>query len=285
MFTCLGPGLIGLALDPLATIQVAARHGYQGVDLPIPAIADAGPLREALAATGLRRGCAGGLLPGKTTVPDAEWDAAVAELETRAARAAALGFTRSTSVILPFHEGLPFAENLALHRRRLHQVAPVLAAHGIRLGLEYVSQQTRRALYPHHFVHDLAATLDLLAELDQPTLGLLLDSFHWYCAGEGTADIDALRNHQVVVAHLNDAIAGRSLAEQVAFERELPGASGMLDGAGFLRALERIGYDGPVTAEPMNETLKLLPVDERAATTLAAIQAVMSAGRQLASSA
>jgi sugar phosphate isomerase/epimerase len=44
--------------------------------------------------------------------------------------------------------------------------------------------------------------------------------------------------------------------------RELPCATGLIDLAGFLSALNEIGYDGPVRAEPFNQTVNHMPKDE-----------------------
>ena len=45
--------------------------------------------------------------------------------------------------------------------------------------------------------------------------------------------------------------------------RVLPGASGLIDLTGFLRALDGIGYDGPVAVEPFDASLAAMPPGER----------------------
>ena len=52
------------------------------------------------------------------------------------------------------------------------------------------------------------------------------------------------------------------IVEQLDNVRDLPGATGVIDIAGFLRALQSIGYDGPVTPEPFKKELAALPSDE-----------------------
>ena len=96
---------------------------------------------------------------------------------------------------------------------------------------------------------------ELIDEIGVKNLGIQLDSFHWYCAEETVADIEALNNDHIVTCDLNDATAGRSVAEQIDGERELPGDSGVIDLTAFLQALVKIGYDGPVRAEPFNAKL------------------------------
>lgn len=62
---------------------------------------------------------------------------------------------------------------------------------------------------------------------------------------------------QVVVVHVNDAPALPS-DEQVVSQRSLPGATGVIDIAGFMGALQTIGYDGPITCEPMAPAINAL---------------------------
>jgi sugar phosphate isomerase/epimerase len=66
----------------------------------------------------------------------------------------------------------------------------------------------------------------------------------------------------VVYVHVNDAPAGVPVDEQVDNVRALPGETGVIDIAGFLQALQAIGYDGPVVPEPFKQELNTLPSDE-----------------------
>ena len=70
----------------------------------------------------------------------------------------------------------------------------------------------------------------------------------------------------------------RAINEQVAFERELPGDSGEIDLAAFIGALQSVGYDGPLTCEPMNTALNDLDNEEAAARTFAAMHKVVKTG-------
>ena len=58
--------------------------------------------------------------------------------------------------------------------------------------------------------------------------------------------------------------------------RRLPGETGIIDIIGFLRALKRIGYDGPVTPEPFDEKLRRMPIREAILKTSKAVNKVWS---------
>ncbi len=280
MYFSLAPGLIGIKATLAETLDFAARTGFEGVDASASQLAalsgrDAEVLSERFIELNLRAGYFG-LEPVVVSAPDSQWQEGIERLKRASSTAQKLGYTRAIAVVLPFSETLPFAENFAFHVERLRVAATILAGKGISLGLEYVAPVTRRTPYPHHFVHDLQGMLELIAATKAPNLGLLLDSFHWFCAGEIPASIAALSASQIVAVHLNDAIKGRPRDEQVAFERELPGGSGEIDLAGFLTALRSTGYAGPLTCEPMNKALNELDDEEAAVCTFAALRKTVS---------
>ena len=61
---------------------------------------------------------------------------------------------------------------------------------------------------------------------------------------------------------LNDAPAGIPIDEQKDNTRDLPCATGVIDLKAFLGALVKIGYDGPVRAEPFKADLRRLSAEE-----------------------
>jgi sugar phosphate isomerase/epimerase len=146
---------------------------------------------------------------------------------------------------------------------RVRAIADVLGEHGCRLGLEPIGPKTLRVGARYEFVHSIPMALELLNLVDRPNVGLLLDCFHWYTSHAGVDDLSALSGQQVVYVHINDAVAGVDVDEQLDDVRRLPGATGVIDLVGFLRALDRIGYDGPVAVEPFDVSLAALPTDQR----------------------
>ena len=79
-------------------------------------------------------------------------------------------------------------------------------------------------------------------------------------------------SEQVVSADLNDAPAGVPKEQQRDNRRELPAATGVIEAASFLNALNKIGFDGPVRAEPFNQVLNNLNNDEACAATAQAMK-------------
>ena len=150
-------------------------------------------------------------------------------------------------------------KNRAFHVTRFTPIAKILGDHGVSLGLEFIGPKTLRETQQYPFIHTMEDMLDMGREIG-PNVGVLLDAYHWYTS-HGTIDqLKALTPAQVVYVHVNDAPVGVPIDDQLDGVRDLPGATGVIDIAGFLQSLRSIGYDGPVTPEPF-VNLSALPSD------------------------
>ena len=196
-------------------------------------------------------------------------------LANLAAEAAALhhaGASRIGTWISPAHKSLTYRANFKQHATRLREAGKVLGDHGVRLGLEYVGPKTSWTASRFPFIHTMAEMRELLAAIDLANVGLVLDSWHWYAAHETEADLLSLKGSDVICCDLNDAPAGIPIDQQKDLVRDLPCATGVIDLKTFLNALARIGYDGPVRAEPFKADLRRMPAEEAVATTARAMK-------------
>lgn len=165
------------------------------------------------------------------------------------------GATRMNTWIMPTQDSRTYLENFKLHKKRIKEISNILGHHGIRFGLEYVGPKTLMSRDKYSFIRSMAEVKELIEVVQEKNLGIVLDSFHWFCAGESPADILTLDKEDIVTVDLNDARLGISADEQIDGKRELPGATGVIDLKGFLGALKSLGYEGPLRAEPFNKVL------------------------------
>jgi sugar phosphate isomerase/epimerase len=263
-------GALGIKASQTEAIDYAARYGFDVVDadgrylsgLPQP---ESTRLLDTMRAKNVGWATAG--LPVEFRKDDAAFRESLKTLPAFAAALERAGVKRITTWISPASADLTYMENLRTHARRLREAAGILQDHGMRFGLEYVGPKTSWTTQRFPFVHTMAEMKELLAEIGRPNVGLVLDSWHWYTAGETKKDLLSLHPSQVVSVDLNDAPAGIPVDLQLDSKRELPAATGVIDAAGFLGALQTIGYDGPVRAEPFNDAVrKMAPGDALAAT-------------------
>ena len=261
MYKCLVAGCIGIKLPWEETLPLAAANGFEGVDVPLDLSKSVKQVRKALKRHKLRPG--GTVLPVNFRGDDAAFRETVGELDAKAKYAAEVGCTRFYTWILPASNELTFQENYRLHAARLGRCADILAAHGCRLGLEFIGPKTSRDGAKFEFIYTLDGMLELAADVGK-NAGLLLDSWHWYTSHGTVEDLGKLTDDKVVYVHVNDAPTGIAVDEQQDGVRRLPGETGVEDIAGFMGVLQRIGYTGPVTPEPFVKELADLPPAEAA---------------------
>lgn len=275
----LTPGAIGVKATPREVIDLAVAHGFESIQPNATFLASLNPaekkeLADELREKGLAWGAAG--LSVDFRKDEATFRAGIKELPGLAAALEEAGATRVGTWLKPFHDSLTYLENFHQHVDRLGEVTKILADHGLRFGLEYVGTRTLWTSSRYSFIHTMAEAKELIAEIDQPSLGFVLDSWHWFTAGESAEDILTLKNSDVVACDLNDAPAGVALEDQLDNKRELPAATGVIDIKSFLQALVTIGYDGPARAEPFNQPLRNLDDGPAAETTANAIRKAIS---------
>ena len=272
-------GAIGVGADGREAIGLAQHYGFESV-APSPhflARLSAGELQELLAdmkAKKLAWGATG--LPVDFRGDESAFLSGMKRLADFAAPLQRAGASRIGTWLSPSHRSLTYLTNFRLHVRRLREVAKALADHGQRLGIEYVGPKTSWTAGRYPFIHTMAEAKELLAEINQPNVGLMLDSWHWYTAHETEADLLTLAGQEVIACHLNDAPAGVAIDQQADGRRDLPCATGVIDLKTFLGALVKIGYDGPVCAEPFSQKLIAMPKDQALQAVAAAMKAAVA---------
>ncbi|OQA46010.1 MAG: Inosose isomerase [Chloroflexi bacterium ADurb.Bin325] len=283
MFKSLSPGAIGVQADLATAVGLAAANGFDAlhINLREAAALGAAQTRDLLARAGIRPGGFG--FPLDYRRPEAEFDEALAELADLCAVAVAVGVTRTTTWIPSWHDSLDFVANHAFHVDRLSRAARILDAHGIRFGLEFLGPKTLRDGHPYAFIHTLEGMLALCNDIERAAgtrnMGLLLDAYHWYTARGVLREIEQLADADIVDVHVNDALPDIPLSELPDTHRALPGETGVIDLRGFLQALARLGYSGPVVVEPFSPRLKeMSPEDAVRATADALHRAWRDAG-------
>jgi sugar phosphate isomerase/epimerase len=267
-------GALGIKASQTEAIDYAARYGFDVVDADGRYLGDLPPADLARLLDGMRAKNVGWAMAGFPTEfrkDDAAFNDSVKTLPAFAAGLERAGVKRITTWISPNSADLTYMENLRTHARRLREAAGILKDRGLRFGLEYVGPKTLWSAKRFPFVHTMAEMKELIAEIDRPNVGFVLDSWHWYTSGETRKDLLTLRGDQVVSVDLNDAPSGIPVDQQIDGKRELPAATGVIDAATFLGALQTIGYDGPVRAEPFNDVVRKMPADQALTATKTAI--------------
>ena len=280
MFKNLNIMALGFRASFYETLDLASLGGFEGIDPNVPEIIkligekSVDEIINALDEKGLRWG--GWSLPLSIGSREENFKRALKKLPSIAEKMHDLGCFRAFTWLTPYSDELTFEENFDLHKRRVRRVAEILDEYNCVLGVEFVGPKTSRVGHKYEFIHDMEGMMRLIEATGADNIGLLLDSWHWYTS-HGTIDqILRLKGKDVVYVHINDAPPGIPVDEQIDSVRRLPGETGTIDIIGFLRALKKIGYDGPVTPEPFDERLRRMPIREAILKTSEAVNKVWS---------
>ncbi|MEM2129341.1 MAG: sugar phosphate isomerase/epimerase family protein [Candidatus Bathyarchaeia archaeon] len=265
MFRNLNLGALGFKAPFYEAVELAIKGGFQGMDIDIFEIESIlktksiNDIKDMLKRKNLKLGGWG--LPVNFRKDDETFQKDLDNLPHQAKVASSLGCFRVFTWLMPFSDTLSYKENFDLHVLRLREVANVLEDFGCVLGLEFVGPKTSWSRGKYEFIHTMDGVLKLRESMRTKNVGLLLDCWHWYTSQATVDQIRQLKSNDVVYVHVNDAPQGIPVDEQVDSVRRLPGETGVIDIVGFLNALKEIGYDGPVTPEPFDKTLREMPIE------------------------
>lgn len=256
---CLNPGSIGVNANQQELLDMAITHGFEAIiSLPDQLMkfsdSELKDFRKKMKKNKISWGSTN--LPLDFRKDEALFKEGLQKLPAAAAALQRAGATRMNTWVLSGDNELTYSKNLKQQADRLRECAKIVGDQGIRLGLEYVGPKTLMNRFRYPFMRTMAEARELIAAIGRDNVGLVLDSFHWYCAEDTVDDILALDKSDIVTCDLNDARADLSRDAQIDGTRELPLASGVIDLKPFLNALTEIGYDGPVRAEPFNKVLR-----------------------------
>jgi len=255
----LGNGHIGVKANQRQALEYAVKYGFDSITPNLGEFENksAAEIREWAAEMkekGVRYGSSS--LPVDFRRDEDRFAKDISQLPKRASVLKQMGVERMATWITPGHMELTYLQHFELYKRRFREVAKVLKDNGIRLGLEFVGPRTSRAQYRFPFICTQLDMMELVEAIGTGNVGLLMDSWHWYTSHGTVEELLALSNKDIVHVHVNDAPTGIPVDEQVDNRRALPVTTGVIDLKGFINALEKIGYDGPVECEPFDQELR-----------------------------
>lgn len=275
----LNVGQVGVRADPFEAIKLARDYGYEAV-APMSSYllkyseSELNRLVEEMKAAGLAWGAAA--VQPFFIGDETRFSQRKQEILQTAEALQRAGVTRCFTWVSPSSNSMTYLENFRLHVKCLREVGSILAEHGVRLGIEYIGTRMSAIRGKYPFIRTSAETKELIGEVGLANLGIALDSWHWFQAGETGEDILKLTNTDVVAVHICDAPAGVPREQMPDSPRRLPCATGVIDMKAFLEALVKIGYEGPVETEPFDKSLSKMTTDEAMATATAAMKKAFS---------
>jgi sugar phosphate isomerase/epimerase len=279
MYTSLGTGALGIKASFEEGVELAAKNGFAGYHFDIKEAYQLGisKVKELSEANKVRLSAWG--FPTDFRNDETHYRNDLLALPALAKTASDLGVYRTATWMMPCSDERTYRDNFSFYVKRLKPAADILLHYGIRLGLEYVGPKTLWSSKRYPFIHTMQEMLELCDALG-PNVGLLVDSFHWFCAHETPDDLKKLPASLIVDAHINNA--PKLLPDQQQdLQRNLPDETKTIDLNAYLNALKATGYDGPIMVEPFSKKLKSMTADKACATTIKSLKTVMKQGKVL----
>ena len=250
--------------------RLASRAGFIGVDVMLDgAMADGVVKTRALLAE-LKLKPAFINLPVEFRKDDEAFKASLPKLEDAGPFAAAIGCPRVMTYLMS-SSPTPKDELRRIYKARLSECARILARSHCRLGLEFLGPLHIRRSNPHEFIWKMPEMLEFAKECGS-NAGLTLDAWHWHHAGGTVSDILNAKG-RIVVVHFDDS--AKLPPEEIRDNQRLLPGEGVIDLAGFLKALQTIGYKDSLSVEVFGRGLKELPAEESARLCLESGRAVL----------
>lgn len=254
MFKNLSPGAVGIRATLTDAIQIAKAYDFDGIDISLGEVSkiveekSADHIKSLFSEAKLKMGGWG--LPLNWRAGEEEFQKSLETLPRWAKLGQDIGCTRVNTFVPPASNEREFKENFEFHRRRFKAIAEILKQYGCRFGLEFIGPKTIRINQKYEFIYSMSGMLKLCDAIGTGNVGLLLDCWHWYTSHGTLDELRQLKADQVVYVHVNDAPPNIPIDQQIDNIRCLPGETGVIPLAEFLKILAQIGYDGPVTPEP-----------------------------------
>jgi 2-keto-myo-inositol isomerase len=150
-------------------------------------------------------------------------------------------------IVGPSYQSEPAIDAATVRTRSteaLRDYTEIAADHGVAIAFEYHG-------YSRCSINNLSQALDVLAEVDTPHLGLVIDAFHFYVGASRLEDLARLDKRRLAIVHLADVDhADRSKLAKP--NRVLPG-DGVLPVKDLVDAVKRLGYPGVYSLELFRE--------------------------------
>ncbi len=145
--------------------------------------------------------------------------------------------------------------------------ADIAAHHGLRYALEFNSR--------HPVVNRLAVAREIIALADRPNAGLLIDTYHSQCVGDGGRAFEDVPAKDIFAFQFSDVPPGPISQTRSPLDRLPPGKGVVRWGVVFQLLMEK-GYSGYLNYEAPNPAQWSRPPEEVAREGLSLVKALLA---------
>jgi sugar phosphate isomerase/epimerase len=265
MYKNLNAKALGISGRQSDLIELAMTYGFQGLDI------DAGDLQRRSSRTDFERASrfllssgmkvAGFEIPCDLDAEDKEFDQAIKEVEKIVEVA---GKVKARAGILPIPSATnraPFHQYFESAKAKLDRLAIIFEKHQVLLGLSMSTFGEDRLDKQYPFIQDVSGALALVGACQSKSVGFLVDTYHWTVGRGPWEQLASLGGNRIAGLNIADVATIPDPKDSSDSLKLLAGSAGTIDNARFVKTLQSVGYDGPITSSPSSLNLGAITRD------------------------
>ena len=233
-------------------IELALTYRFRGFDLELEPLVQQAESRGVEHAT---RFLSGGIieiggfdLDLDLIAKDEAFEAELKRLPAIADVARAVGAKTAILTVSPYCGWRQYHETFQLHCERIARIATALAESGVRIALNFLAPTHHREDHGAQFIATPDSLLTLIKMIDQPQVGLCVDTWHWYVGGGLVSQIEGFPGEKVFAVRVADLPQESDLGCVTEQDRLLPGETDTVPNNQWIEWLRSQDYEGAVTA-------------------------------------
>ncbi|MCO8120587.1 sugar phosphate isomerase/epimerase [Stieleria sp. TO1_6] len=161
--------------------------------------------------------------------------------------AAELGATRAYIRLPAATDRLPYHEYFETQRGRLAQVAEVLAAKDIQLGVGFDSSKELATKKEFDFVRNVEGLIAMVKGVGAANVGYIVDTWDWAVGDGGMDQLSEIAGSDIVAVRLGSLADDADPAKITRKDCVLPVTGGSLDHVAVVKHLISSGFEGPIS--------------------------------------
>jgi len=151
-------------------------------------------------------------------------------------------------VMLPAStDRLPYHEYFETQRNRLAQIADVLAAKEIRLGVGFNAAKELREPKQFDFIRNVEGLIAIVKAVANPNVGFVVDSFDWTLGDGGLDQLSELAGSEIIAVRLGSLAEDVDPSKATRSDCVLPAPEGGMNHVNLVKRLIESGFDGPLS--------------------------------------
>ncbi len=251
MFKNFAPQALGINGRQSELIELALTYGFRGMDVDMVDMfrrsrrTDIDDAAKYLKAAEIKIGAFD--LDVNLDADDDAFAVQLATLHPLSEMVQHLGASRASIRIPAATDRLPYHEYFETIRGRLAQIAEVLAAKDVKLGIGFRAgkELTEGKQFP--FVRDVEGFIALVKAVAAKNVGYIVDTCDWVIGSGTMAQLTSIKGEEIVAARLGSIASDVEPAEATSGDRVLPEKTGPLDLVAVVKHLSTTGFKGPIS--------------------------------------